>query len=77
MRGPLRGHNDTPIGQPTPGRPIGRPGDWPPSGRIWCFIYMVCLTMAIARRGAMSTNGTFQDEDYNESLMFLCQEKAN
>jgi WD40 repeat protein len=25
-RGPLRGHNDTPFGWTTPGRPIGRPG---------------------------------------------------
>jgi hypothetical protein len=28
----LRGHNDTPFGQPTPGRPIGRPGVGHPQG---------------------------------------------
>jgi hypothetical protein len=37
IRGPLRGHNDTPFGRPTPGRPVGRPGGWPPEGRICCF----------------------------------------
>jgi hypothetical protein len=26
IRGHLRGHNDTPFGQPTPGQPIGCPG---------------------------------------------------
>jgi hypothetical protein len=26
IRGPLRGHKDTPFGWPTHGRPIGRPG---------------------------------------------------
>jgi hypothetical protein len=26
IRGPLRGHNDTPCRRPTPGWPIGRPG---------------------------------------------------
>jgi hypothetical protein len=26
IRGPLRGHTDTPFRRPTPGRPIGRPG---------------------------------------------------
>jgi hypothetical protein len=26
IRRPLRGHNDTPLGQSAPGRPIGRPG---------------------------------------------------
>jgi hypothetical protein len=26
IRRQLRGHNDTPFGRPTPGRPIGRPG---------------------------------------------------
>ena len=26
IRRPLRGHNDTPFGRLTPGRPIGRPG---------------------------------------------------
>jgi hypothetical protein len=31
IRVPLRGHDDTPCGRPTPGQ------DWPPLGRIWCF----------------------------------------
>jgi hypothetical protein len=29
-----RGQNDTPLGRPTPGRPIAY---WSPSGRIWWF----------------------------------------
>jgi hypothetical protein len=32
IRGPLRGHNDTPFGRPTPGRPIGHPGVGLPQG---------------------------------------------
>jgi hypothetical protein len=32
IRGQLRGHNDTPFGRPTPGRPIGRPGVGHPQG---------------------------------------------
>jgi hypothetical protein len=31
-RGPLWGHNDTPCGRPTPGRPVGRPGAGRPQG---------------------------------------------
>jgi hypothetical protein len=34
IRGQLWGHNDTPFGWPTPGRP---PRGWPPEGRIWWF----------------------------------------
>jgi hypothetical protein len=32
IRGQLRGYNDTPLGQSTPGRPIGHPGVGRPSG---------------------------------------------
>ena len=32
IRGPLRGHNDTPFGWPTPGWPIGQPGVGQPKG---------------------------------------------
>jgi ribosomal protein L21 len=32
IRGQLRGHNDTPFGWPTPGRPISRPGVRRPKG---------------------------------------------
>jgi hypothetical protein len=40
IRGQLRGHNDTPCGQPTPGRP---PGGWPPAGRDWWFqLLLIC-----------------------------------
>jgi hypothetical protein len=41
IRGQLRGHNDTPFGRPTPGRPIGRPGGWPPSEHIWFFLLLL------------------------------------
>jgi len=45
IREQSRGHNDTPFGRPTPGRPFGRPGiglpasSWEPvsSCRIWWF----------------------------------------
>jgi hypothetical protein len=33
IRRQLRGHNDTPCGQPAP----GRPAYWTPAGRIWWF----------------------------------------
>jgi hypothetical protein len=33
--GQLRGHNNMPIGQPTPRLAYRPPGGWPPSGRIW------------------------------------------
>jgi hypothetical protein len=32
IRGQLRGHNDTPFGRPSPGRPIGHPGAGHPQG---------------------------------------------
>jgi hypothetical protein len=32
IRRQLRGHNDTPFGRPTPGRPIGWPVDGRPRG---------------------------------------------
>jgi hypothetical protein len=32
IRTQLRGHNNTPFGRPTPGRPIGSPGVGRPSG---------------------------------------------
>jgi hypothetical protein len=32
IRGELRGNNDMPFRQPTPGRPIGRPGVGHPKG---------------------------------------------
>ena len=58
IRGPLRGHNDTPFGRPTPGRPIGRPGVGHPQGVFGVFSYyklvmlflnMVCLTVALVK----------------------------
>jgi hypothetical protein len=39
IRGQLRGHNNTPIGRPTPGRPIGRPGVGCPMGVFGGFSY--------------------------------------
>jgi hypothetical protein len=39
IRGPLRGHNDTPFGRPTPGRPIGRLGVVHPQGIFGVFSY--------------------------------------
>jgi hypothetical protein len=41
IRGQLRGHNDTPFGRPTPGRPIGRPRVDHPQG-IFC-VYLVLI----------------------------------
>jgi hypothetical protein len=35
----LRGHNDTPLGRPTPDQPIGRPGVGHPSGIFGVFGY--------------------------------------
>jgi hypothetical protein len=37
IRGQLRGHNDMPFGQPTPGAAYRPPGGWTPLGRDWCF----------------------------------------
>jgi hypothetical protein len=37
VRRPLWGHNDTPFGRPTPGRPVGRPGAGRPSGEFCMF----------------------------------------
>jgi hypothetical protein len=57
IRRPLRGHNDTPFGRPTPGRPKGHPRVGHPQGEFGVFSYyqlamlflnMVCLTMALA-----------------------------
>ena len=39
IRGPLRGHKDTPFGRPTPGRPIDRPGVGRPQGIFGGFSY--------------------------------------
>jgi hypothetical protein len=39
IRGPLRGHNDTFFGLPTPDRPIGRPGVGHPQGVFSIFSY--------------------------------------
>jgi hypothetical protein len=39
FRRPLGGHNETPFGQPTPGRPIGRPGVGHPSGECAVLSY--------------------------------------
>jgi hypothetical protein len=46
IRGLLRSHNDTLFKRPTPGWPISYPGvgpqgDWPPSGRMWCFLITI------------------------------------
>jgi hypothetical protein len=41
IRVPLRGHNDTPFGRPTPGQPIGRPGVGRPSGVIGGFLIII------------------------------------
>jgi hypothetical protein len=68
IRRPLRGHNDTPFGRPTPGRPIGRPGVCHPQGVFGAFRYyqlemlsltMVCLTVALAC-GAQEAPGAVQ-----------------
>jgi hypothetical protein len=57
IRGPLRGHNDTPFGWPTPGRPIHFPEVGHPQGVFGIFSYyqlvvlflnIVCLTVAMA-----------------------------
>jgi hypothetical protein len=40
---PLRGHNDTPFGRPTPGHPIGRPGVSHPSGVFGVFSYYLLV----------------------------------
>jgi hypothetical protein len=54
IRGPLRGHDDTPFGRPTPGQPVGRPGAGHPHDVFGVFSYyqlvmlflnMVCLTV--------------------------------
>ena len=37
IRGQLGGHNDTPFGRPTPGRPISRPGVGRPQGVLGVF----------------------------------------
>jgi hypothetical protein len=57
IRKPLWGHNNTPFGRPSPGRPIGRPGVGHPQG-VFCifgyyqldmlFLNMVCLIVALA-----------------------------
>jgi hypothetical protein len=56
-RGPLRGHNNTPFGRPTPGRPVGRLGVGHPQGVFGSFDFyqlvmlilnMVCLTVTLA-----------------------------
>jgi hypothetical protein len=39
IKGQLRGHNDTPFGRPTPGRPVGRPGVGHPKGVLGGFRY--------------------------------------
>ena len=39
IRRPFRGHNDTPLGQPTPGRPFGRLGVGHPTGVFGGFSY--------------------------------------
>jgi hypothetical protein len=38
IRGPLRGHNDTPCGRPAPDRPIGRAGVGRPLGEYGVFV---------------------------------------
>jgi hypothetical protein len=57
MRRPLRGHNDTPFGWPTPGRSIGRPEvghSQDVFGVFFCYelvmllLNMVCLTVELA-----------------------------
>jgi hypothetical protein len=45
IRGQLRGHNDTPFGQPTPGQPIGRPGVGCPSGIFGVFSYYLLVIL--------------------------------
>ena len=37
IRRSLWGHNDTPFGRPTPGRPVGRPGVGRPLG-VFCML---------------------------------------
>jgi hypothetical protein len=44
IRGKLRGHNDTPFGQPTPSRPIGRPGVGRPSGVFGVLVTIISNT---------------------------------
>jgi hypothetical protein len=39
IRGQLRGRNDSPCGQPTPGLPTGRPGVGRPQGVFGSFSY--------------------------------------
>jgi hypothetical protein len=64
IRGPLRGHNDTPFGRPTPGWPVDCPGLGRPQGVFGVFSYcellmlflnMVCLTVALAGRNREQT----------------------
>jgi hypothetical protein len=43
IRGHLRGHNDTPFRQPTPRRPIGRPGVGRPSSVFGVFSYYLLV----------------------------------
>jgi hypothetical protein len=56
IRGPLRGHNDTPFGRPTLSWPIDRPGFGHPQGvfgvfsdyqLVMLFLNNVCLTVAL------------------------------
>jgi hypothetical protein len=41
IRMPLRGHNRTPFGRPTPGRPIGHKEVGRPYRRIWWFLVTI------------------------------------
>jgi hypothetical protein len=57
IRRPLRGHNDTPFGRPTPGRPIGHPqgvfGVFSYYSLVMLFLIVVCLTVAPANIGTI------------------------
>jgi hypothetical protein len=43
IRGPFRGHNDTPFGRPIPGRLVGRPGVGHPQGVFGVFSYYLLV----------------------------------
>jgi hypothetical protein len=56
--GAVKGHNHTPFGRPTPGRPIGRPGVDRPKSVIGVFSYyeLVVLFLNVFPRSWNSPN---------------------